>query len=61
MYEDRVFDTIMEEMMAAFGQDVRTDEGSLAYNACAKIAEKLEEIYGDMDELNDNISSRYTG
>lgn len=33
MYEDRVFDTIMEEMMAAFGQDVRTDEGSLAYNA----------------------------
>lgn len=55
MYEDRVFDTIMEEMMAAFGRDVRTDEGSLAYNACAKIAEKLEEIYGDMDELNDNI------
>ena len=43
MYEDRVFDTIMEEMMAAFGRDVRTDEGSLAYNACAKIAEKLEE------------------
>ena len=55
MYEDRLFDTIIEEMMATFGADVRTDEGSLAYNACAKIAEKLEEVYGDMDELNDNM------
>lgn len=55
MFDDRLFDTIMEEMMSGFGADVRTDEGSLAYNACAKIAEKLEEIYGDMAELNDNI------
>lgn len=55
MYDDRVFDVIMEEMMSSFGSDVRTDEGSLIYNACAKIAEKLEEIYGDMDELNDNM------
>ena len=55
MYDDRLFDTIMKEMMSEFGADVRTDEGSLAYNACVKIAEKLEEVYGDMDELNDNI------
>jgi uncharacterized phage protein gp47/JayE len=55
LFDDRLFDIIMEEMMTTFGADVRTDEGSLAYNACAKIAEKLEEVYGDMDEINDNI------
>lgn len=55
MFDDRLQDIIMEEMMSQFGADVRTDEGSLAYNACAKIAEKLEEVYGDMDELNDNM------
>ena len=55
MFDDRLFDVIMGEMMDAFGADVRTDEGSLAWNACAKIAEKLEEVYGDMDAINDNI------
>lgn len=56
MFDDRLFDVIMGEMMEAFGANVRTDEGSLAWNACAKIAEKLEEVYGDMDAINDNIS-----
>ena len=55
MFDDRLQDIIMQEMMSEFGADVRTDEGSLAYNACAKIAEKLEEVYGDMDEINDNM------
>lgn len=57
MFDDRLFDNIMQEMMETFGAEVRTDEGSLAYNACAKIAEKLEEIYGDMDVLNINSST----
>lgn len=55
MFDDRLFDVIMGEMMETFGANVRTDEGSLAWNACAKIAEKLEEVYGDMDAINDNI------
>lgn len=55
MFDDRLFDTIMEEMVSAFGPDVRTDEGSLAYNACAKIAAKLEDVYGDMDALSENM------
>lgn len=55
MFDDRLFDVIMGEMMEAFGADVRTDEGSLAYNACCKIAEKLEEVYGDMSDINDNL------
>lgn len=55
MFDDRLFDVIMREMMSTFGANVRTDEGSLAYNACAKIAQKLEEVYGDMSDLNDNL------
>ena len=30
MFEDRLYDNIMEEMMSEFGAEVRTDEGSLA-------------------------------
>lgn len=56
MFEDRTADNIMDEMLAGFGAGVRTDEGSLAYNACAKIAEKLEEIYADMEDIFDNMN-----
>lgn len=55
MYEDKTYNKIMDEMMADFGADVRTDEGSLAFNACAKVAEKLEDVYGDMDEIDKNM------
>ena len=55
MFDDRLFDTIMGEMLAEFGPEVRTDEGSLAYNACAKIAAKLEDVYQDMDLLSENM------
>lgn len=55
MFDDRLFDVIMEEMMETFGASVRTDEASLAYNACCKIAQKLEEVYGDMSDINDNL------
>lgn len=55
MYDEKTFDNLMSDMMGSFGADVRTDEGSLAYNACVKIAEKLEDVYGDMDDLNDNM------
>lgn len=56
MFDDRTYDNIMSEMMDSFGRDVNTDDGSLALNACAKIAEKLEDTYGDMDAINDNMS-----
>lgn len=56
MYDDQTFDNIINEMLSEFGIDVRTDEGSLAYNACAKIAEKLEDVYGEMDFINENMS-----
>ena len=56
MYDDRTYDNIMEEMLESFGEDVSTNEGSLAYNACAKIAEKLEDAYVDMDAIGNNMS-----
>lgn len=55
MFEDRTQDTIMKEMLSQFGADVRTDPASLAYNACARIGSELEDVYADMDELNDNM------
>ena len=54
MYEDRTQDVIVEEMLEDFGANVRTDEGSLAYNACVKCASELEDTYTDMAELEDN-------
>jgi len=56
MYEDRTYDNIMAEMMEDFGPDVRTDEGSLAFNSCAKQAAKLEDVYLDLEEVRDNLT-----
>lgn len=56
MYDDRTYENIMDEMMDEFGENVSTGEGSLAYNACAKIAEKLEDVYGEMDMIGQNMS-----
>lgn len=56
MFDNKDYDSIMEEMLDDFGQDVNTDEGSLAYNACAKIAEQLEDTYGEMDAINNNMT-----
>ena len=55
MFETRVFNTLMQEMLANFPPDVRTDPASLAYNACAKIALAIQNVYEDMDDLYDNL------
>lgn len=56
MYDDRTYDNLMDEMMGSFGRNVNTDAGSLAFNACAKIAEKLEDVYADMEMIAENMS-----
>ncbi len=56
MFDDRTYNNILDEMLDEFGQDVDTGEASLAFNTCDKIAEKLEETYGDMDAINRNMS-----
>lgn len=55
MYEDRTQDVIVAEMLENFGKDVRTDENSLAYNACVKTASELEDAYGDIMDIYDNM------
>lgn len=55
MFEDRVFDILMQEMMANFPPDVRTDQASLAYNSCVKIAQAIQAVYEDMEDLYDNL------
>lgn len=54
MYEDRTQEVITEEMLEEFGADVRTDIGSLAYNACAKTGSELEDVYTDLEIQEDN-------
>lgn len=56
MYEDKTVDKILASMLSQFGADVRTDEGSLAWNACAKIADALETIYEQLDEIRENLT-----
>lgn len=55
MFEDMVYENIMDDMMKKTSNNVRTDEGSLLYNACAKQGMKLEEVYGDMEDISDNM------
>ena len=54
MYEDRTQEQITEEMLEDFGADVRTDEGSLAYNACVKTGSELEDVYTELEGLEEN-------
>ncbi|MBQ9607654.1 MAG: baseplate J/gp47 family protein [Lachnospiraceae bacterium] len=56
MYEDMTAEEILQDMLSEFGADVRTDEGSLAWNACAKIADALESAYEDLALLRDNLT-----
>lgn len=49
------FDGIMEEMMQESPDGLNTEEGSLLYNACAKQAVKLEEVYMRLSYLYDNL------
>ena len=55
MYEDRTFETIMEEMLADMPDNINTSENSLIYNALARQALKIEQMYNDMSRLYDNI------
>ena len=54
MYEDRTQDVIVEEMLSELS-GIRTDENSIAYNACVKTASELEDAYGDISDIYDNM------
>jgi uncharacterized phage protein gp47/JayE len=54
MYEDRTQEVITEEMLDGFGANVRTDVGSLAFNACVKTGSELEDVYTDLETQEEN-------
>ena len=54
MFDYKTFDDILNSMLSGI-TGVRTDEGSLVYNACCKLAEKQAEVYDDMDIILENI------
>lgn len=51
MYEDRTFETIMEEMMDDASDRLDKQEGSLLWSACAKNAVMLEEAYAALEYI----------
>jgi uncharacterized phage protein gp47/JayE len=55
MYENKTFEVIMSEMMADMPLGVDTSEGSQLWHACAKMAVRLEEAYGDLDYVWENL------
>lgn len=56
MYEEMTYNNIMAMMMEEMPDDINTDEGSLIYNACSKMALKLEEMYVVNSYLYDNLT-----
>ena len=55
MFENKTFDNLMNEMLADFPVNIRTDEGSLVYNSLAKQAIQLENAYINLSYLYDNL------
>ncbi len=56
MFENMTFDGIMAEMMADMPEGVSTVEGSLIWNACAKMAVRLEEAAVYAQKIDKNMS-----
>lgn len=56
MYEEMTYNNIMTMMMEEMPDGINTDEGSIIYNACTKMALKLEEIFIVNSYLYDNLS-----
>ena len=55
MFEEYDFDYIMDQMMTRMPDGINTEEGSLVYNACSRCAAQIEELYGNLGDVYDNI------
>mgnify|MGYP001413832173 CR=1 FL=1 len=51
MFEDKTFDTIMDEMLSTVDQSIDTRQGSVIYDAVAPVAAELAQAYIDLDML----------
>lgn len=56
MYENMTAESILEDMLSQVDNTVRKDEGSLMWNACAKIADALETAYEELDVIRNNLT-----
>lgn len=56
MFENMTYENIMSEMMDDMPDGINTQEGSLIYNACAKQALKLEEVYIALEYIYENLT-----
>lgn len=57
LYEDRVAENILEEELQVIDDATNKQEGSIAYTMCQANAEKLEDVYIDMETQNDNLAA----
>lgn len=55
MYEEMSYEKIMEDMLEDVPKGLLSIEGSLIWNACSKMAARLEEAYTELDLLHDNL------
>lgn len=55
MFEEMTYENIMSEMMADMPNGVDTSEGSLIYDACSKMAVRLESAYLQLRGIEQNM------
>lgn len=55
LYSDKTFEALQSEMLANTGDTVDTQEGSLVATAISKQAVRLDELYRELDYVNDNM------
>lgn len=55
MFEEMTYENIMADMMEDMPDGVDTSEGSLIFNACSKMAVRLEEAYAILSGIEKNM------
>lgn len=55
MFDNKTADALLEELLNLVPEDTNKSEGSLIHTTLAAIAEKMEQIYIDMEENIDNM------
>ena len=55
MFEEKTFDTILDEMLSMIPDNVDRREGSMIYDALAPCAFRLAEAYAALTELSDAL------
>lgn len=57
LYEDRVAENILEEELQMLDDTTNKQEGGIVYTICAADAEKMEDVYIELETHNDNLAA----